>query len=103
MKKALAVVLLLTLAGAVLAHEGEHHIMGKVTTIGENSITVETAGKEPKKVTVWITSETKIQKDGSPATLKDLRIGERVVIHAKEKDKKLEASLVAFGKPGEKK
>lgn len=82
------------------AHEGMYHILGKVTGVADNSITVETAGKESKVLTVSITAQTKFEKDGSPAALKDLKVGERVVVHVKEtKDKKLEAAVVIFGKP----
>ena len=38
-------------------------------------------------------------KSGVRATLMDLKVGDRVVIHAKlNADKKLEASMVDFGK-----
>lgn len=100
MKRMLAVPFLTwALASVLTAHEGMHHLLGKVTAVTGSSITVETAGKEPQAVTVLITPQTKFEKDGSPAALKDLKVGERVVIHAKEKNKKLEAALVIFGKP----
>jgi len=105
MKRTLAVLFLMFgLVSLVLAHEGMHHFLGKVTAVADNSITVETAGKESKVVTVFITPQTKFEKDGSPASQKDLKVGERVVVHAKEvKDKKLEAAVVVFGKPAPKK
>jgi len=104
MKRMLAVLFLtFALAGVLAAHEGMQHMLGKVTAVTENSITVETAGKEPKVVTVSITPQTKLEKDGSPAVLKDLKVGERVVVHAKENNKKLEAAVVIFGKPAPKK
>jgi hypothetical protein len=105
MKRTLVVLFLtFALAGVLQAHEGMHHILGKVTAVAENSITVETAGKESKVVTVSVSSQTKFEKDGKPASLKDLAVGERVVVHAKEnKDKKFEAAVVIFGKPAPKK
>ena len=66
MNKALAVVLMLGLAGAVLAHEGEHHILGKVIAIGENSITVETVGNEPKKVPYGSRRRPRFKRTGLP-------------------------------------
>jgi Domain of unknown function (DUF5666) len=87
------------LSGLALGHEGERHIMGKVTAISANSITVETAAKEPKTVTVAITAQTKFANSGATASVKDLKVGDRVVIHAKENGKKTEATLVSFGKP----
>jgi len=75
--------------------------MGKVTAISANSITVEIAAKEPKTVTVAITAQTKFVNSGAAASAKDLKVGDRVVIHAKENGKKMEAALVSFGKPPE--
>lgn len=105
MKRMLAVLFLtFALAGVLVAHEGMQHLLGIVKAITENSITVETAGKESKLVAVSITPQTKFEKDGGPASLKDLKVGERVVVHAKEnKEKKLEAAVVIFGKPAPKK
>src|SRR5262249_20290932 len=97
----MAPLLLLSIAGLALAHESEKHILGKVTAISDNSITVETATKDPQKIAVVITTQTKFLRSGSQASLKDLRVGERVVIDAKENGKKLEATLVSFGKPNQ--
>ena len=101
MKRSFAVLCVaVALAGVLAAHEGVHHILGKTTAVAQKSITIETAGKEPKVVTVLITPETKFEKDGKPASWKELKVGERVVAHAKEnKDGKLEAAVVIFGKP----
>lgn len=92
--------LVLGVVGAAVAHGGQKHVLGKVVAVGEDSITVETTGKEAKKVAIVVTGETKFQKSGSGAAVKDLTVGERVVVHAKEnKEKKLEAVLVIFGNP----
>jgi preprotein translocase subunit YajC len=88
---------LFLLSGLALGHEGERHIMGKVIAVSDNSITVETAGKEPKTVTVAITAQTKFVKSGAAASVKDLKVGDRVVIHADMKGDKLEAHEVRFG------
>ncbi len=102
MKRLFSTILgLFLLCGLALAHEGERPIMGKVTAISANSITVETAAKEPKTVTVAITAQTKFVKSGAAASAKDLKVGDRVVIYAKENAKKMEATLVSFGKPPE--
>jgi len=94
----LGVLVVLVVLGLALAHEGERHIMGKITGVSDNSITVETAGKEPKTVTVAIAVQTKFVKSGAAASVKDLKVGDRVVIHAKENGEKLEAAVVSFGK-----
>ena len=99
MKRLFSTILaLFLLSGLALGHEGERHIMGKVTAISANSIIVKTAAKEPKTVTVAITAQTKFVNSGAAASAKDLKVGDRVVIHAKENGEKLEAAVVSFGK-----
>ena len=44
-----------------------------------------------------MTDKTKFEKSGSPATLKDLKVGDKVVVHADVSDKKLVANEVRFG------
>ena len=97
MKRTVAVVtlLLLVLSIMALAHGNEKHVMGTVTSIAENSITVETTSK--KAVTVEVTDKTKFEKSGSPATLKDLKVGDKVVVHASATGDKLVANEVRFG------
>ncbi len=74
MKRLFSTILaLFLLCGLALAHEGERPIMGKVTAISANSITVETAAKEPKTVTVAITAQTKFVKSGAAASVKGSR------------------------------
>jgi preprotein translocase subunit YajC len=96
MKRAAAVAaLLLALSVMVLAHGNEKHLMGKVTSISDKSITVETTDK--KSVTVDVTDKTKFEKSGAAATLKDLKVGDKVVIHADASGDKLVANEVHFG------
>jgi hypothetical protein len=96
MKRTVAVVILLfTLFLMALAHGKEKHVMGTVTSISDNSITVETTSK--KTVTLTLSAATKFQKSGSPATLKDLKVGDKVVIHATGPEEKLVAAEVRFG------
>jgi arginine utilization protein RocB len=78
-----------------LAHGKEKHVMGTVTNISENSITVETT--EKKSVNVDVSNKTKFEKSGSPANLKDLKVGDKVVIHADVSGEKLVANEVRFG------
>jgi Cu/Ag efflux protein CusF len=87
--------LALALSVIAFAHGNEKHVMGTVTSISDNSITVETTSK--KTVTVTLTTATKFQKSGSPAALKDLKVGDKVVIHATGSENKLVASEVRFG------
>lgn len=96
MRRTIAVVtLLLAFTGLALAHGKEKHIMGTVTGIGDNSITVETAAKQ--SFTVNVNDKTKFEKSGSAATVKELRVGDKVVISADQDGDKLVASQVRFG------
>jgi preprotein translocase subunit YajC len=69
--------------------------MGTVTKIAQNSITVETSAKAT--VEVKIVPETKFTKNGASAYIKDLQIGDRVVIHAKKVKDQLVAHTVQIG------
>jgi len=63
MQRMVAVVtLLFALAIMALAHGNEKHVMGKVTSISDSSITVETTAK--KSVTVDVSDQTKFEKSG---------------------------------------
>jgi hypothetical protein len=78
-----------------LAHGNEKHVMGKVTGISDSSITVETTAK--KSVTVEVSDKTKFEKSGAAAALKDLKVGDKVVIHARVSGNKLVANEINFG------
>lgn len=96
MKRAIAVpTLLLALSVMVFAHGKEKHVMGTVTSVSDNSITVETKAKQ--SVTVEVNDKTKFEKSGAAATMKDLRVGDKVVIHAEPSGDKLIAHEVHFG------
>ncbi|HZP63397.1 MAG TPA: DUF5666 domain-containing protein [Terriglobales bacterium] len=96
MKRTIAVVVLLfALSVMALAHGKEKHVMGTVTSISDTSITVQT--KDKKSVAVDVSDKTKFEKSGSPATLKDLKVGDKVVIHADVSGDKLVANEVHFG------
>jgi hypothetical protein len=96
MKRIVAVVpLLFALSVMAVAHGNEKHVMGTVTSISESSVTVETTAK--KSVTVEVTDKTKFEKSTAAATMKDLKVGDRVVIHADVAGDKLIANEVQFG------
>ena len=81
-------------AGAASAHGKEQHVMGKVTGMTDSSITVQTTAKDT--VTVYTMPETKYKKSTAAASIKDLKVGDRVVIHAKKMGDKLMATDVRF-------
>ena len=79
----------------VFAHGNEHHVMGTVTKIEAGSISVKTTAGDVK--TVMVIWETKFVKGSSPATQQDLKVGDRVVIHAKPEGSMLHATEVKIG------
>jgi Cu/Ag efflux protein CusF len=89
-------VLTLALAGALLAHGGLEHVTGFVKAINAESVTVETAKHE--MITVLLMPKMEVTRSSVKADIKDLKVGDRVVIHTeKNKDGKLEAHEVSFG------
>jgi Domain of unknown function (DUF5666) len=92
----LSVVALLLGSISLFAHAGMEHVMGTITAVTDNSITVDTV--KHTKVTVLLDPSTKFVNSGAQASLKDLKVGDRVVIHAKHNpDKKLVAAEVKWG------
>ncbi len=68
-------------------------IHGKLAEIDKQAKTI-TVGES----VLWITEETKIFKDGKPATLDDVEKGETVVAtYRSGADKKREAMMIRFG------
>lgn len=89
--------LALMLGSAVaFAHGGMEHVMGTVTALTDSSITVDTM--KHTSVTVLIDATTKFTKNDAQASRKDIKVGDRVVIEAKENsDKKLIGVTVKLG------
>lgn len=97
-KNKIAVALMIfavALTSSVFAHEGGKHVMGTVKSIDTDAITVVTTAHQT--VTVKVLPTTKFIKSGQPASVQDLKTGERVVIHAKQNGTSLEAEQVQFG------
>jgi hypothetical protein len=86
---------ILALATYAMAHGDEKHVMGTVTKVDAGTITVKTPNAGEK--TVDIDGETKFMKGKSAATQQDVKVGDRVVIHAKAKGDKLQATEVRIG------
>jgi ribosomal protein S17 len=96
MKKVLATLFSLVLmVSSAYAHNGMEHIMGTVASITDNSITVTTTDGESQTVTT--TADTKSTKMDAAIALKDIKVGDHVVIHASKKNDKLIASTVQVG------
>jgi hypothetical protein len=83
-------------ASLAFAHGNEKHVIGTVTQVTQDSVTVLTTAKAA--VQVNITPDTKFTKGTTTAALTDLKVGDRVVIHAMSTpDGKLMAHTVQIG------
>lgn len=97
MMKIFSVALILfAFAAVTFGHGTEKHVMGVVTKITVTEITVQGADKQWTVVKVAATTE--FVKSGIAASLKDLQVGDRVVIHAQPSGTDLIAHEVRFGK-----
>lgn len=85
----------LFLTSMLLAHGNEKHVMGTVTAIGGDSISVENSSHQVQ--IVQINSETKFTSGGNPSSIANVKVGDRVVVHAKPVGDKLEATEVKTG------
>jgi uncharacterized protein DUF5666 len=95
-RKFFVMLAIVSLAAVAFAHGTDKHVLGTVTKITDTEITVESQTKEVQ--VVKIAPDTSFVKSGASASLKDLRVGDRVVIHAKPVGNELIAHEVRFGK-----
>src|SRR5260370_11774244 len=94
-KKLFMFVCITLLARAAFPHGNEQHVIGTVTKISQDSVTVQTVDKT--LVEVKMVSDTIFTKNNIPGELKDLHVGDRVVIHAKKVGEQLQAHTVQIG------
>lgn len=73
--------------GAAFAHGGMEHVMGTVKEVSATSLTVTTKAKD---VEVRVDGDTRFEG----ATARELKSGDRVVVHAKRSGDGLHAELV---------
>jgi hypothetical protein len=78
----------------VQAHEGMIHVIGIVTALTDKSVTVETT--DNKRVNVVLANTTTYAEDKKAAAPSDLKVGDRVVIHAMKMNGALQAHTVEF-------
>jgi hypothetical protein len=89
------------IAAAAFAHGDEEHVIGTVASVTTDSITVKTTANA--LITVAVVPQTTFSKNKAAAKLADLKVGDRVVIHAKEPTEgKLVADTVQFSTPATK-
>jgi hypothetical protein len=79
------VVLIAAITAALMAHNGFEHIMGTVSKVSADVLTVKTAKGD---VNVTLNQQTKLTRNNRPAQRDDLKPGTRVVVEVPEgKDK----------------
>src|SRR5580704_16990818 len=83
------------LAATALAHGGFEHVMGTVSKISAQSVTVTTAAK--KAVEVGINAKTTYTRGDKTVAASDMKVGDRVVIDATEVNEALVAASVKLG------
>ncbi len=90
-----AIVSLALLPTIGTAHGGEEHVTGTVAKISDTSVTVKT--KEGKAVDVAFDAKTTYTRGKTAIAKTDIKVGDRIVIHATEVDEKLFAHTVEIG------
>ncbi len=93
---ALATILALALLPAIVsAHGGEEHVTGTVTSVSDTSVTVKTTAG--KTVEVGFDAKTTYARAKQSIQKTDIKVGDRIVIHAVEVNEKLVAHTVELG------
>jgi hypothetical protein len=96
MKRGISVLIpILVITAVGFARPHEQHVLGTVTEVSVNSITVET--KDKHSVTVSVDAATRYMAGTAAATLKDVKVGDQVEIHAHNQDQHPEADTVSVG------
>lgn len=100
MKNVIKIAVRLTLAaslslGLLIAHNGMEHVTGTVAKISDSSITVKTTAG--KMVDVAFDAKTTYTKASQPFPKADIKVGERVVVHAMGEPGSFVAHIVQLG------
>ena len=90
-----AIAVIFFCVSSLWAHGDEIHVMGTVAKIDGTTVTVKLADGSTKSV--MVDSDTKFLRQSTAVKATDLRVGERVVIHAKSVDGMLHATEVKIG------
>src|SRR6202521_2284586 len=91
----LAILSLALLPTIATAHGGEEHVIGTVTKVSDTSVTVKTTAG--KIVEVGFDAKTTYARAKLPIQKSDVKVGDRIVIHAVEVNEKLVAHTVELG------
>ena len=90
-----AVATLALLSTIAAAHGGEEHVIGTVTSISDTSVSVKTTAG--KTVEVGFDGKTTFARAKQPIQRSDIKVSDRIVIHATEVNEKLVAHTVEIG------
>jgi hypothetical protein len=93
--KRIALIALLIAPMIAFAHGGLEHVRGTIAAISDQSVTVTTTSG--KTVEVLLDAQTTYARADKPIQKTDLKVGDRVVIHAAEKGTTLTAHTVEVG------
>ena len=92
----LALLTSFVMTGAVaFAHGDAVHHRGVVTQINGKSVTIQTTTKPPKLVTFTVADFTEIDRGTKVVALKDLKVGDRVIVEIPKN--KTEAESIKIG------
>jgi len=91
----IAVIALILTPVIALAHGGLEHVRGTIAKVSDQSVTVTTSAG--KTVEVLLDAQTTYARADQPIQKADLKVGDRVVIHAAEKGTTLTAHTVEVG------
>lgn len=95
-REILTLVLMGAITSTAFAHGDMDHILGVISKLNGDIVVVT---KEGKDTTVYLRDFTKYELGPQASTRSELRVGDRVVIHAKKKDNNEEAYDVRFMHP----
>lgn len=91
--RVLVLIACILFASAAVAHDGPH-ILGLVTEVTEDSVSVEQRDKSV--ATVAILAATKFSRGNVAATLADVKAGDRIAISGREVNGKVVADTIRF-------
>ncbi len=92
---ALAILAAALVPAPMSAHGDEEHVTGTVTAVSATSVTVKTT--DGKAVSVGFDAKTTYSRGKQAVQKTDIKVGDRVVIHADEVNEKLVAHTVELG------
>ena len=87
---------LVSLAPLVLAHGDLKHVLGTVREVGADRVVVET--RDGGKESIAINADTKYYRGDATAKPDELKVGDRVVVHATQSDPPT-AKAIRFSTP----